>query len=360
MLWKDVIRNRETGLGVPSEDVDIKLESDDSLVGTATTDGDGLFTYTTDGFPGPVYYTVTSGGETKRHTSNSTGPSGQAQIGEWAKVMQVFGSGVLQDVDGELEVTADGVGMDVDVADGTAMVKGHQYTQYTNPLEVTISANASGNPRIDRIVVRATLTGALIGKTEIDVIEGSAAASPTPPALTRTADTWEISLAQVRVENGASSIAADKVTDERGDEDVCGWWGADPVHRPATLFERAIRNTTNYTAMSTTATDITNLHVNVTLAAGWTYDVIVVGHIVVRGNTAAAEAGIAVYAETESNISSYNDEDFGDRTHWRIEQEEGFEIDGDGSAITCGVKVKKVAGSVDYQRGSCYVIAVPR
>jgi hypothetical protein len=49
------------------------------------------------------------------------------------------------------------------------------------------------------------------------------AAEPEPPALTRTPQVWEISLAQVRVPASAVFIRPENVTDERSDESVCGF-----------------------------------------------------------------------------------------------------------------------------------------
>ena len=54
-------------------------------------------------------------------------------------------------------------------------------------------------------------------------ITGTPSASPQPPALTRNAQVWELSLAQVRVRASATAIAPEDVTDERGDGSACGY-----------------------------------------------------------------------------------------------------------------------------------------
>ena len=58
----------------------------------------------------------------------------------------------------------------------------------------------------------------------IYVKSGQASTSPTAPALTRTTGgTWELSLAQIYVAAGATSIAQSDITDERANTSVCGY-----------------------------------------------------------------------------------------------------------------------------------------
>ena len=57
----------------------------------------------------------------------------------------------------------------------------------------------------------------------IRLLTGTPSASPQPPALTRNAQVWELSLAQVRVRASATTIASEDVTDERGDAQACGY-----------------------------------------------------------------------------------------------------------------------------------------
>ena len=76
--------------------------------------------------------------------------------------------------------------------------------------------------RIDRIVARLDRNADKRCIT-LAVLEGVPAAEPVPPALTRTPQVWEISLAQVRVPASAVFIRPENVTDERADESVCGF-----------------------------------------------------------------------------------------------------------------------------------------
>lgn len=102
--------------------------------------------------------------------------------------------------------------MAVDVSIGHAWVQGRYVEVYASAEALTISANASGNPRVDSIVVRldyAARTGT------IAVLEGTPAASPAAPTLTQNSTTWEHRLANVAVANGASSIGSSDITDVR-------------------------------------------------------------------------------------------------------------------------------------------------
>jgi len=121
--------------------------------------------------------------------------------------------------------------MSVDVGTGMALVQGRYYI---NDAALTLAVEAAdpSYPRIDRVVVRADL---VVRTVHAVVKKGTAAASPVPPTLTRTAEIWELSLAQVRVEAGATSIVAAKITDERGNASLCGV--AAPVYVPSTQLE---------------------------------------------------------------------------------------------------------------------------
>lgn len=136
-------------------------------------------------------------------------PAGEA---EWAKMAKHWmNTGVLKGVFANLEVYADGTGMQVKVAEGAAWVQGFYFE--STALEVLpISPADPNNPRIDRVILRLDTTTKNI---QLAVIQGTPAATPTFPSLTQNAGRWEITLAQVRVDKGVSTIAAGKVTDER-------------------------------------------------------------------------------------------------------------------------------------------------
>jgi len=114
--------------------------------------------------------------------------------------------------DANLQVFANSSGREVHVRSGRACVRGHWY-RLDAQTTLTIAANASGNPRIDRVVLRLDPSA---DEVTVEVLQGTAASSPSAPALTQTdTGTFEVSLAQVAVANGAASIGSGNVTDER-------------------------------------------------------------------------------------------------------------------------------------------------
>lgn len=106
---------------------------------------------------------------------------------------------------------AAGANRSVDVAAGRAWLNGHFYE--SDAVEnLPLSPNASGNPRIDRIVVRLTYATNTVA---LAVLEGAPAPAPAQPALTQTAAVWEIPLASVAVANGYAQVLAADLDDER-------------------------------------------------------------------------------------------------------------------------------------------------
>lgn len=119
---------------------------------------------------------------------------------------------------------AAGANMSVDVDTGAALVYGKRFKN-TATVNLTIAANASGNPRIDRVVVvwnrqaiaYTGVTPNIDPKTcRVAVLQGTPGAVPVAPALTQNSATvYMIPLAQVAVANGAVTITDSEITDER-------------------------------------------------------------------------------------------------------------------------------------------------
>lgn len=129
----------------------------------------------------------------------------------FAEVMNRFlTDGVIGGVTNELVIGA-GTGMQVTVGTGEAFVHG---TWYQNDASATLAVTAADptNPRIDRVVLRRTASSNTLVAAMLD---GTPAGSPSAPSLTQSAATWEISLAQVAVAAGATSIVGGNITDER-------------------------------------------------------------------------------------------------------------------------------------------------
>lgn len=145
------------------------------------------------------------------------GPAGsepEYDQNDFSEVLKrLLDNGVLEEVADELVVTeTDPVSLAVQVAAGEAWINGFWY-QNTAALTKSLDAADPSNPRIDRIVLRLdTVTNFQI---TVEALTGTPAASPSPPALTQNSSTWEISLAQVYVDAGATYVEDSDITDER-------------------------------------------------------------------------------------------------------------------------------------------------
>lgn len=144
-----------------------------------------------------------------------------ANVGEaaWSRMARYFlASGVIPQPVGSPSFNADPLssygdssGMQVKVRSGAAFIMGH-YFDVDSETILAIASNSSGNPRIDRVVLRLSWVAHTIA---LAIVQGTPAASPSAPALTTSSTVWEIPLAQVAVANAAVTITAGNVTDER-------------------------------------------------------------------------------------------------------------------------------------------------
>lgn len=143
---------------------------------------------------------------------------------QFAHILRAAVQNGLSSHEGGLEVTSDGLGLTTTVGYGGCVIEGYVYVlEDDGGGAMALTHEPSGTAdRIDRVVVRLERdqTARTMG---VRVLTGTPAASPQPPALTRSAQVWELSLAQVRVRAAATAVAADDVTDERGDAQACGY-----------------------------------------------------------------------------------------------------------------------------------------
>lgn len=88
------------------------------------------------------------------------------------------------------------------------------------PTTLALTAADPVRTRIDRVVLRYD---AAARKTSLQVLEGTPdSASPSAPAITRTALVYDLCLAEVTRPAGSTAITAADITDTRADEAVCG------------------------------------------------------------------------------------------------------------------------------------------
>ena len=128
-----------------------------------------------------------------------------------------FGNGVVMQEDTALKVEAYS-GMEVQIHAGMGNINGKTILNDASEIITLAAANAS-LARIDRVVFRLDEVNRLM---EFDVLTGTPASSPTVPALTQTAEVYEMCLAEIIVPAGATSIAASHIIDTRAETDLCG------------------------------------------------------------------------------------------------------------------------------------------
>ena len=137
-----------------------------------------------------------------------------------AFLLDSIGSGYVLGYENELRVSPNSpANMGVLVRTGRCYVQGYYGWVTVNEALTVPTANAT-NPRIDRVVARLSVS--VNHSVTFAVLTGTPATNPSAPALTRTSETYEISLARIAVGAGVTSIGAGDITDERGDATVCG------------------------------------------------------------------------------------------------------------------------------------------
>lgn len=131
-------------------------------------------------------------------------------------------SGVYSAED-DFAVTAAG-GTSVTVSAGVAWIHPDRWTGYSvlcrEAQTLELSAADGIRTRIDRVVLRYD---AAARQTRLQVLEGTPdSASPTAPAITRTALVYDLCLAEITRPAGSTAITTANLTDTRADEAVCG------------------------------------------------------------------------------------------------------------------------------------------
>lgn len=136
----------------------------------------------------------------------------------FAKYFASFiGNGVFPNPSTGLQVV-EGVNMNTIVNPGQGWINGYYlvndadyYLQHDNADGVL--------KRIDRIVMRLNSTNRTM---ELVVKKGAFASNPVAPALQRDANAYELALADVLINNGATQITQANITDQRLNKSLCG------------------------------------------------------------------------------------------------------------------------------------------
>lgn len=130
----------------------------------------------------------------------------------------LVGNGVFPNPSTNLQVRA-ATGMNVIVGAGAGWINGHKMVN-TADLTLAIDAADVVLNRIDDVIFYVDLTTRTMG---VEVLKGTAASTPVAPTLTRTANRYEMCLAQIAVNKQTSAITASMITDTRGNSTLCGF-----------------------------------------------------------------------------------------------------------------------------------------
>ena len=129
----------------------------------------------------------------------------------------LVGNGVFPNPSTQLQVRA-GTGMNVIVGAGSGWINGHKMVN-TADLTLAVTAADVVLNRIDLVIFYVDYTTRSMG---IEMKNGTIASSPVAPTLTRTANRYEMCLAQIQVNKQVTAITSAMITDTRANSDVCG------------------------------------------------------------------------------------------------------------------------------------------
>jgi hypothetical protein len=133
----------------------------------------------------------------------------ETQFSQWARNI---GEGVRPNAGNELAPIGDSTGMNVKVATGQSLVRGHYYVS-TAQVTLAISPSDVTNPRIDNVVLELDPAANTI---LLKVVPGTPAGSPTAPALVQTdAGIYQQLIAEVTVGANVTTIDPSDVEDKR-------------------------------------------------------------------------------------------------------------------------------------------------
>ena len=149
---------------------------------------------------------------------NSVNGDRKYLAGDFAKYFGEFiSNGYFPKANNSLQVIADN-GLTVTLKKGSAYINGYMYS-LENDLSLTLDVADGILNRIDRIIIRLDFTERNI---TAQVLKGAVSSAPTPPALTRDADSYDLCVASINIAAGTTNINQTNIIDTRLDTSLCG------------------------------------------------------------------------------------------------------------------------------------------
>jgi len=118
----------------------------------------------------------------------------------------------------ELAPTAANEDMSITHGVGHAWINGVAYWN-TTPFVLEIATADGSLNRCDSLMVRLDLS---TNEVYAMIVQGVYATNPTPPAVTRNAETWDLKICDIYIPAGCTKITQAQITDTRLDSSVCG------------------------------------------------------------------------------------------------------------------------------------------
>jgi len=147
----------------------------------------------------------------------------------------LVGNGVYAN---HLAPTATNEDMTITHGKGNAWINGVCY-ENTTPFVLPIDMADGSLNRYDSLMVRLSLS---TNETYAVIVKGEYATEPTPPAVTRNAETWDLKICDIYIPAGCTKITQAQITDTRLDSAVCGVPVFPVEHLDMTTFYRQISN----------------------------------------------------------------------------------------------------------------------
>lgn len=137
---------------------------------------------------------------------------------DFAKYFSLFiGNGVFPQEADWLKVKTAG-GMSVALSSGYAWINGYKYENDSDKV-FQIDVADGVNKRIDAIMIRWDKAKRTV---ESVYVKGNFSSDPVAPDPTRTADFYDLKVAEIYVKAGATQIETQDITDTRFNKSVCG------------------------------------------------------------------------------------------------------------------------------------------
>ena len=130
----------------------------------------------------------------------------------------LISDGIYEDVGDAFQVLA-ATGMNVTVGTGRAMLNG-KWAKNTAAITLTLNDAHALLNRYTAIVLRLDISNRAVS---VEMIDGTAASTPTKPAIVRNASYYDLLLAYVYVGAGVTAITQANIEDQRANTIYCGW-----------------------------------------------------------------------------------------------------------------------------------------